>query len=121
MGDSMRFHTLNIHYSFPEPAWRLIADAYATLPGWLGFGAGGRGDPGIPYWFGTEDDERFIWASVEPGGLQIGARMPDSDWDRWFAKAKAAFSEALEYDVGEPEEGALFPSEWPVDEDTEWW
>ncbi|MEK4997321.1 hypothetical protein [Paenibacillus sp. FSL H7-0918] len=34
---------------------------------------------GIPYWFGQEDDDVFIVASVEPSGLSFYAQMSNSD------------------------------------------
>lgn len=46
--------------------WDTLAQIYEQLPEYLGDGC----------WFGQETSEQYLWASVEPTGLQIGARFP---------------------------------------------
>ncbi|WP_206614382.1 hypothetical protein [Chitinophaga barathri] len=64
------------------------------MPGWLGSDG--------PYWFSQEeeDDTKYIWASIEPGGLQIAGNMEDEEWNAWIGKFTSAASAALGYPVG---------------------
>lgn len=66
---------LNIWYHLPDEVWSKVAAIYKSMPGWMGY------KDGIPYWFGQEEDDVFIEASVEPGGLSFYAQMNQSDWD----------------------------------------
>ncbi|MNP77488.1 hypothetical protein D3C76_1749280 [compost metagenome] len=69
------------------------------MPGWVGF------KNGIPYWFGQEEDDIFITASVEPSGLSFDAQLNNSDWISWITMFKTEATIILGYDVGEPEDG----------------
>ncbi|GKV65575.1 MULTISPECIES: hypothetical protein [Sporosarcina] len=92
---------LNIWYSLPEELWGNVTGVYKSMPGWLGF------KDGIPYWFGREEDNIFIWASVEPSGLSFYARMGDDEWSDWMEKFKLEATKAVGFEVGEPEDGFL--------------
>jgi hypothetical protein len=61
---------LNIRYDAGDEIWDKVPVIYEQMDGWLGFGQGGdKGSNGIPYWFSYNENEKHIWASVEPGGL----------------------------------------------------
>ncbi|WP_228548330.1 hypothetical protein [Sporosarcina obsidiansis] len=92
---------LNIWYSLPDELWGKLAAVYESMPGWIGF------KNGIPYWFGQEDEDVFICASVEPSGLSFYAQMSDDEWSSWIGKFKSEATRALGFEVGEPEDGFL--------------
>ena len=49
-----------------------------------------------------------MWASVEPGGLQIAGEMPEEIWQEWYRRLRAALTDALGYEIGEPADGYEF-------------
>ncbi|MGB0870691.1 MAG: hypothetical protein ACPGSD_13920 [Flavobacteriales bacterium] len=53
----MKLHecSLNIRYDLPQEAWDLLLSIYEKMNGWLGFGEDGKGENGIPYWFGYNE------------------------------------------------------------------
>ncbi|WP_256700820.1 hypothetical protein [Paenibacillus sp. P46E] len=73
---------LNIWAHLPDEVWNKVANIYELMPGWIGY------TDGIPYWFGQEEDNVYIQASVEPSGLLFYARMNQSDWDSWIGRFK---------------------------------
>jgi len=96
-------HCLNIHYSLPAETWGKIAKLYEDMPHWNGF------KNGIPQWYGQEYGDKLIEASVEPGGLQLSARLPQEEWEHWFKLFKSKASELLGYKIGEPQDGFNSP------------
>lgn len=89
---------LNIHYSAPEEVWKKIDSVYRTMPYW-------SEKEDCPRWIGDDID---LWASVETSGIQIAGTMPEEIWDEWYGVLKCRLTEALGYDIGEPEEGYKF-------------
>lgn len=89
---------LNIHYSVPEEVWEKVGRVYASMPYWAGNENG-------PQWIGEDID---LWASVEPGGIQIAGTMPDDIWEEWYTSLKKKLTELLGYEIGEPEDGYDF-------------
>ena len=89
---------LNIHYSAPKKVWDAIGKVYRSMP----------------YWAGNEEEAKWVgknidlWASVEPSGIQIAGTMPDEIWDGWIRCLKSRLTDALGYEIGEPEEGFDF-------------
>lgn len=92
---------LNIWYYLSDEVWDKVKNLYESMPGWIGF----KND--IPYWFGEEDDDVFITASVEPSGLSFYAQMSDEDWRSWIGRFKLEATKALGFDVVEPEDGFM--------------
>ena len=90
--------TLNIHYTAPDEIWEKIGSVYKSMPYWAGADQG-------PKWVG---EHIGLWASVEPGGLQIAGTMPDDIWEEWYRTLKAKLTAALGYEIGEPENGYDF-------------
>lgn len=89
---------LNIHYSAPEEIWEKISSVYRSMPYW-------DGSEPVPHWCGDDID---LYASVEPGGIQISGTMPENIWNEWYSALKNKLSDALGYEIGEPEEGFPF-------------
>lgn len=91
---------LNIHYSAPKEIWDIIEEVYISMDYWCGYENGG-----CPSWRGRNID---LYASVEPGGIQISGECPDEIWIKWYNELKSKLSIKLGYDIGEPEEGYKF-------------
>ena len=91
---------LNIHYSAPQEVWDKLEKLYSEMPGWNGF------VDGCATWFG--ESEKLIEACVEPSGLQFLAKMEPTEWEDWISLFKSKASEALGYEIGEPEDGFEF-------------
>ena len=91
--------TLNIHYSAPQEVWEKISEVYQSMPYWLGYDNG-------PHWGDGQNID--IVASVEPGGIQFYGTMADDIWNEWFKELKEKLTEALGYQIGEPEDGFEF-------------
>lgn len=89
---------LNIHYSAPQEIWDKIDEVYRSMQYWNPQG-------NCVYWFG-EDVE--VSASVEPSGIQFSGYMPEKVWNKWYPELKQKLSEALGYEIGEPEDGYKF-------------
>ena len=89
---------LNIHYTAPEEVWSEISEVYKSMPYWAG-------EDGEVKWIGEGVD---LWASVEPGGLQIAGTMPKDIWNDWYYSLKLKLTTALGYEIGEPEDGYDF-------------
>lgn len=67
-----RFH------QFEDTHWQHLQHVYARLPGWLG------GGHDLPRWYGlSEAFPPFLWASVEPFGLECFGILRREEWDAW--------------------------------------
>ncbi|WP_433922952.1 hypothetical protein [Paenibacillus taichungensis] len=73
---------LNIRYDLPDEVWDKVSKVYERMPGWIGYKSG------VPYWFGSEEEDVFIEASVEPSGLSFYAQMNIDDWVSWIETFK---------------------------------
>lgn len=89
---------LNIHYSAPESVWNMVNEAFRSMPYWSAHECGIRA-------LGANID---LVASIEPSGLQISGIMPDEIWSKWFEDLKHNLTNALGYEIGEPEDGFDF-------------
>lgn len=88
--------TLNIRYDIPESEWTIIGDIYKNMDGWLG-------SDGLPRWYGTEDNAKYIYASVEPGGIQFVGNMDPAYWTAWMTVLCAKLSIALGREIHDAE------------------
>ncbi|MBC9913424.1 hypothetical protein ICL55_23490 [Chitinophaga varians] len=79
-----------------DKAWEKVIAVYEQLPGWIGF------SNGIPFWFGTNENEKHISASVEPSGLLVGAYMAAEEWLQWVE----TFQEIATRELGFPVKNA---------------
>jgi hypothetical protein len=72
--------------AFRKQEWAALSAAYESLPGWIGAEE-------LPRWFGMDERKGpFLWASVEPPGLQVGGILELAafeDWHRRFLQATA--------------------------------
>ncbi|WP_282086667.1 hypothetical protein [Aquimarina algiphila] len=94
---------LNIRYDLPLEIWDKVMLVYEKMPGWLGYGKNGNGEEGIPYWFSFNESEKSIFASVEPGGLQIIGNMEEKEWSSWITEIKKNATKILGFKVVEIE------------------
>lgn len=99
---------LNIRYDAPQEIWDKVPSIYSQMDGWLGFATTeDPGETGIPYWFGFNQNEKHIYASVEPSGLFFSGLMEESEWQLWCATIKKIATKELGYKVGEIENGEV--------------
>jgi hypothetical protein len=98
---------LNIRYDLPKEIWDKTPLVYEEMNGWIGFGKNGKGEDGIPYWFSYNENEKSIYASVEPSGLHFVANMEFDEWTEWKTEIKKVATKILEFKVGEIEEGEV--------------
>ena len=80
--------TLNVRYDIPESEWTIVSEVYRSMNGWLGAGD-------LPRWYGTEDDEQYIWASLEPSGIQFVGKVDAALWTSWLTVLCARLSVGL--------------------------
>jgi hypothetical protein len=62
--------------SFSESDWNRLSAIYGKLPS-------PQFSKMVPYWFGTEETGNYLWASVEPPGLQVAGKLQEADWLAW--------------------------------------
>ena len=55
----------------------------------------------------SENNEKWISASVEPSGLCFGAKMGNEEWEKWVKDIKAKATQILGFKVGEIELGEV--------------
>ena len=64
---------------FTDADWQSLNDIYNRLPE-----RRTNTPDGCPWWFGVdEESEPFLWASVEPPGLQVYGVLRPGDWIKW--------------------------------------
>ncbi len=90
---------LNIHYSAPDEVWEKIGSVYLSMPYWA------ENNIISPCWKG---DNIELFACAEPGGIQICGTMPEGIWEDWIKMLKSKLTQALGYEIGEPENGFPF-------------
>ena len=95
--------TLNIHYALPGEAWQKVMAIYPLMPGWIGYP-----DEGCPYWFGTEGDEKFLVASIEPSGLAFGGKMEAAEFTGWINAFIEKATQALGFQVIDADEAGEY-------------
>jgi hypothetical protein len=68
---------------FGRPEWDELDRIYRRLPGAVQY-------LDVPFWFGSSDQSPpYLWASVEPSGLQVCGFLAESDWVRWDDQFRA--------------------------------
>ncbi len=64
---------------FHKDTWDKLADIYSKLPKQII-------NNSVPSWFGEEGkSENYLYASVEPSGLQVVGVLNSEDWFVWEA------------------------------------
>jgi len=84
--------TLNVPWDLPDEDWNKIMQVYRGMDGWI------EGKD-FPYWYGTEEDERFISVSAEPSGLLFNGKINNDYWIAWITQICARLSLALNREV----------------------
>jgi len=73
---------------FDERDWARLDQIYRALPG-------AYREAQTPMWFGSdEENPPFLWASVEPPGLQVCGVLPPEDWVAWHSAFISALDES---------------------------
>jgi hypothetical protein len=77
---------------FTEAEWAELDRVYRGLPRFV------RYDP-LPRWFSdTELAAPYLWASVEPPGLQVAGVLPLTDWHTWDERFRAGIMDLPSYE-----------------------
>lgn len=84
--------TLNIPYDLTEQEWSKVMTVYKSMDGWLD-------DKDGPAWYGRTGEARYIWASVEPSGIQFCGEVETPVWIGWLTVLCARMSLALGREV----------------------
>jgi hypothetical protein len=64
--------------AFTDADWTRLDDIYRSLPGHY------RVAQSSPMWFGDDEDQLpFLWASIEPPGIQVYGILPPTAWAEW--------------------------------------
>lgn len=64
---------------FDDEMWGRLSEIYSMLPAQIKVDGAAQ-----PAWFGEEDKHHeYLWASVEPSGLQVVGRLNSADWYEW--------------------------------------
>lgn len=80
---------LNLSYDLSDADWRKVVAAYQQMDGWIEY-------TDTPYWFGTENDERYIASSVTRNGLiAMTGNIDDTVWENWITALCARLSLTL--------------------------
>ena len=92
----MKSITLNLPYDLTTEEWKKVTNVFEQLDGWMNHSK-------YMCWYGTEENEEYIWASVEPSGLLLHGRISDDIWVGWVSKLCAKLSVALAREVYDAE------------------
>ena len=90
--------SLNIGDCAPDEIWAKIDEVYRSMEYYS------KGENCLTW----QGNDIGLYSSAEPGGIQISGEMPDEIWDKWYPELKAKLTEALGYEIGEPQDGFGF-------------
>jgi hypothetical protein len=88
--------TLNVPYDLPDDDWKKIVTVFKSMDGWLE-------SQNCQFWYGTEKDARYIYASVEPSGLLIAGEIDSMLWTGWITVLCAKLTLALVREIHDAE------------------
>jgi hypothetical protein len=88
--------TLNLPYDLSGSEAATILDVYRQMDGWID-------NKDLPCWYGTEQDDRFIWASLEPSGLLLVGNVDERVWIGWITVLCAKLTLALGREIHDAE------------------
>jgi hypothetical protein len=88
--------TLNLPYDLPESDWEKVSDVYTQMAGWVE-------NSEYPSWYGTDQDEEYLCASVEPSGLVITGKVDEMIWIGWITVLCAKLTLALGMEIHDAE------------------
>ena len=88
--------TLNLPNDLSDSDWKKVSTVYKQMDGWIdGYDH--------PYWFGTEEDDLYISASVEPSGLLLSGKVDEGIWISWVTVLCAKLTLALGREIHDAE------------------
>ena len=78
--------------AFTDSDWKQLGSIYSLLPGYE------SNCTDLPRWFSPVDDPQggYLWASVEPPGLQVAGTLHKESWLDWDKRFRGAI-EALPF------------------------
>ena len=72
---------------FTPADWDTLQRIYQGLPGWQPFSSD------VARWFSlNEDRDLYLWASVEPSGLQVAGVLTQGMWQDWDTQFRRAIT-----------------------------
>lgn len=74
-------------YKFTEDDCVRLEEIYRRLPCYLA-------DTDYPYWFGQDENGIYLWASLEPSGLQFCGHVNIEDFRQWETELHVLLTEA---------------------------
>lgn len=86
--------TLNLPYDLSNADWDKVTAIYRAMDGWI---------EEYSTWFGPQDSEHFIAASVEPSGLLVEGNIDPLLFRGWITKLCAKLTAALGKEVYDAE------------------
>lgn len=95
----MQSITLSLPYDLNEQQWSLVNQIFEGMDGWIGFSK----TDNTPQWYGDQNSEKYIWASVEPSGLLIEGSLDEALWTGWVSTICARLSLALQSEIRDAE------------------
>ncbi len=88
--------TLNLSYDLSDSDWKKVMSVYKQMDGWID-------NRDFPYWFGTEEDDQCITASIEPSGLVVTGNVNESVWFGWVTVLCSKLTLALSREIHDAE------------------
>lgn len=76
---------------FTDTEWEELDKVYRVLSSFVGY------DP-VPRWFSAQEHAApYLWASVEPPGLQVAGALYVADWHTWDQQFRAGVDHLPSY------------------------
>lgn len=88
--------TLNLPDDLSDSDWKKVDNIFKQMDGWID-------GCDYPYWFGTDEDDRYIWASAEPSGLVLFGKIDKGIWIGWITVLCAKLTLALGREIHDAE------------------
>ncbi len=86
--------TLSLPYNLSKQQWIKVDRVYKNMYSWKGYD-----DNKCPTWFGTETENQYLYASVEPSGLIVSGKIPDDIWVGWLIVLCSKLSLVLNMEI----------------------
>jgi hypothetical protein len=86
--DVTRTYCLYWH-AFTDGHWDMLERICRALPGWQ------AGSADLPRWYSAAEVQApYLWASVEPPGLQVGGELDARLWREWDQRFRDAIADS---------------------------
>jgi len=90
--------TLSLPYDLSEDEWKKVEAVYKSINGYIE-----PTENNVPSWYGTENDARYIWVSMEPSGLLCEGKIESDIWVGWLTQICSRLSLALNREISDAE------------------